>query len=120
MKGIRNKKCGCVFQHGERTVWCDKHAARAERKAQKEVVQEQKGLRKLATEQAANLGHELKRFEEYGVAGQEGKWTSFCARCGDIVIVYDKLEQAPGDQLCGRPLVEQCRRSALVSGLEGM
>lgn len=133
MPDIRTKKCGCiVFDVGD-PVLCPKHAERATKRASREArlasreakrerkakVAEEKGLRKLVTEKAAELGHDLKRFQEYGAAGQPGKWTSYCANCGDLVIVYDELKHVPADsdQVIGKVLTERCRRSAIIAAL---
>jgi hypothetical protein len=120
MKDIKTKKCGCLFFKVGDPVLCERHAARLARRAAKEKVVEEKGLRKEVVEAAAMLGHYLKRFEEYGAAGQPGKWTTYCQNCGDIVIVYDDLKHVPGDsdQVIGAPLTQQCRRSVLMSALK--
>lgn len=121
--GIRDdkiKNCGCIIFTVGPPVLCEKHQRKQDKRELKEQRNQEKGLRKAAAEAAEQLGHELTKFTEYGAADQPGKWTAFCSKCGDIVIYYEKIEQAPGDQVCGRPLTEQCRRSNLVGGLAGL
>lgn len=114
IKDTTVKKCGCVYFELGDPVLCLKHRVKVEKKERKEKRDEERGLRRAAAEQAATLGHELNRFTEYGAADQPGKWTAFCERCGNIVIVYDRMEQAPGDQVVGKPLTQECRRSSLM------
>ena len=97
-------KCGCtVFQYGP-PIPCDKHS-------------EENELRKVIREQAAERGHVLKPFEEYGSAGQDGKWTSFCEKCCSIVIMYDECPTW-GDQINGPAILDaDCKGSGSSVGL---
>lgn len=114
--GMHERKCGClVFQYGP-PVLCETHLAKQQKKIDRTKKLEDKGLRKLVRETAEGLGHDLKVFREY--PSMRGKWTSYCGRCGDMVIVYEDLRlAADGDQLLGKPLTDKCRRSELVAAL---
>lgn len=112
--GVKTKRCGCiVFEHGP-PIFCELHAARADKHAAKEKGREEKGLRKLVQEGAARLGHELTRFREYSSC--DGKWTAYCLKCGAMCIVYDEIPVA-GDQVAGKVLTEGCKRSELLAAL---
>ena len=119
LKDHKVRKCGCVIYKDDREpTLCEKHLKKAHKRAEKQRRDEERGLRKAAIDAAAQRGHDLGRFVEYGASGQPGKWTAFCAHCGDIVIVYDQIDQAPGDQVLGRPLTEPCRRSPINAAMK--
>lgn len=97
-EGMSIRKCGCItYEHGP-PFECEKHLRRAQEL-------EEKGLRKAVREQASELGHELTQFDEY--ESLPGKWTSYCPRCGSMVIVYD-APPVRGDQVAGKALSQRC------------
>jgi hypothetical protein len=98
--GMKVRKCGCIYFEYGPPVKCGKCAGRDQ-----EV--EEKGLRKAVRDSAAELGHELNRFQEY--ESRPGKWTAMCVRCERLVIVYDDVPER-GDQINGRLILEErCR-----------
>lgn len=113
---MRNRKCGCKIDKKTPTnsILCERHATRAKRRAKREKVQEEKGLRREVIQLAEGNGHALTRFKEY--PSVTGKWTAFCKNCGDLFIVYDEIPEA-GDQIESWSLTKQCKKSALVAAL---
>lgn len=97
--GLKVRKCGCIYYEHGPPLQCKKHEV-------KERVEEEKTLRKLVREQAAELDHDLTRFEEY--ESLPGKWTAYCVHCGLIVIVYDAPPPV-GDQVGGWALQRRCK-----------
>lgn len=119
--GMKEKKCGClVFELGP-PVLCETHKAKverkeriAEKKAEREKVREEKGVRKLVLDSATEHGHDLSRFKEY--PSYDGKWVAHCHHCGGVAIVYDKTPKY-GDQVNAAKLFVDCERSTLVDVL---
>ncbi len=90
------KRCGCIeYVYGPPHI-CSKHQ-----------LAEEKGLRRAVRESAELRGHKLFPFTEY--ESQRGKWTTYCAGCSAIIIVYD-APQDVFDQINGPAILEKdCR-----------
>lgn len=121
MKDMKERKCGCLVYELGPPVLCERHQAKADRRAKKEarraereVEKEEKGLRKVVLETAESNGHVLSKFKEYPSC--PGKWTAHCHLCGSIVIVYDKMPER-GDQIAGQAVFNPCHKSDLVNTL---
>ena len=114
MKDVKEKKCGCIYFEVGPPVLCGRHLQREIKKAEREKVREEKGLRKVVAETAFTNGHDLSKFKEYG--SRPGKWTAHCHSCGSMVIVYDQPPER-GDQVSGKALFEPCAKSSLVQVL---
>lgn len=104
--GVKERKCGCLYFEYGPPVKCPKHTAR-----EKEL--EEKGLRRLVSDQAKDNGHELTRWAEY--ESRRGKWTCHCMKCGLVFIAYDAPPDV-GDQIAGWGLGNACKGSDLVQG----
>ena len=120
-RDMKEKKCGCIIFEVGPPVLCEKHqhkiekqTRREEKRAAREQAREEKGLRKIVLDKAAEHGHDLSRFKEY--ASRPGKWTAHCHACGAIVIVYDKTPEY-GDQIAGAAVFKPCHKSELVGTL---
>ena len=121
MRDVKEKKCGCIHFEVGPPVLCEKHQFKQDKKAKREARQvereqarEEKGLRRVVADSAAERGHDLSRFKEY--PSVKGKWTAHCHNCGSIAIVYDKIPEF-GDQVNAKALLEDCKRSSLVGTL---
>src|SRR5437016_5874709 len=108
-RDVRERRCGCLYFEVGPPVLCGRHE-------KKTRIKEEKALRQRVVERAAELGHDLKRFDEYG--NQKGKWTSFCLSCGWLAIAYDEPPPV-GDQVSGKVLSLPCAGKR-VGGLRGL